>query len=85
MAEPAETISNLNTAKISTRIEPLIVGLYGISGSGKSYLLNELSQSPLRHHLDFVDGSALIDKHFGLAEFKKLDPEEQNSKRAELM
>ncbi|KAJ8111651.1 hypothetical protein OPT61_g5808 [Boeremia exigua] len=71
--------------KKAPRKNPPIIGLYGISGAGKSHLLKQLSRSPLAQHLDFVDGSTLIDRHFSLAEFTKLDSEEQDKKRAEVM
>ncbi|KAF1931274.1 uncharacterized protein M421DRAFT_2784 [Didymella exigua CBS 183.55] len=80
-AEPIESSAGWSTpgdtgATASEQDRPLIVGLYGVSGAGKSRVLEQLA-STLATHFDFVDGSALVDKNFGLAAFKKLDIEEQ--------
>jgi uracil phosphoribosyltransferase/phosphoserine phosphatase/adenylate kinase len=89
IAESVELSAASNTtddsATTANQVQPVIVGLYGISGAGKSHLLRQLSNTPLAINFDFIDGSALIDNHFGLAAFKKLNPEEQIAKRAEVM
>ncbi|KAJ4384900.1 hypothetical protein N0V86_000504 [Didymella sp. IMI 355093] len=74
-----------DSARTADQVQPMIVGFYGISGAGKSHVLRQLSNTPLAMSFDFIDGSALIDNHFGLAAFKKLSPEEQIAKRAEVM
>lgn len=53
--------------------KPLRIGLYGVSGVGKSYLLDRLNQ--YANSVLTLDGSAAIDQvcEGGLSTFKKLD------------
>ena len=83
--EPGNRSPEAKSVQLSPPSKPLIIGLYGISGSGKTYLLKSLRQTSLNQHLDFEDGSDLIDACFDLAVFKNLGAEEQNEKRADLM
>src|SRR5690242_1260521 len=64
---------------------PMIIGLYGVSGVGKTHLLKQLAQTSLSQHLDFVDSSTLIDGFVGLAKFSKMEAEEQDMHRAKVM
>lgn len=73
------------TGESSGTHTPLIIGLYGISGAGKSHLLKQLARSSLSQRLDFADGSALIDRSVGPANFKDLSVKEQNDQRAKVM
>ncbi|KAF1848909.1 uncharacterized protein K460DRAFT_279863 [Cucurbitaria berberidis CBS 394.84] len=65
----------------STTCKPIIIGLYGVSASGKTYLLNRLKSATnlQNEHFAFHDGSALIDgiTTGGLAAFNTLDLNEQ--------
>jgi adenylate kinase len=60
-----------------------IIGLYDISGSGKTHLLNQLKASDELQNLNFVfyDGSELIDQvtSSGLERFKQLDHDMQRN------
>jgi len=66
----------------SDHSKPIIIGLYGISGCGKSYLLNQLkADSTLKdRRFAFYDGSELIDKVTpgGLDVFKQLKRAEKD-------
>jgi len=54
--------------------KPIIIGIYGISGSGKTYLLNKLKEFLEKDYYAFFDGSDIISKFVDdLEEFKKLD------------
>lgn len=55
--------------------EPTIIGIYGIPGSGKSHLLNELKVLLGEKDLLFIDSSDVLEKVTprGIAEFKLLD------------
>jgi adenylylsulfate kinase-like enzyme len=63
--------------------KPTIIGLYGISGSGKTHLLNQLKASDELQNLNFAfyDGCELIDQvtSGGLERFKQLDRDMQKS------
>ncbi|KAL3463280.1 uracil phosphoribosyltransferase-domain-containing protein [Aspergillus heterothallicus] len=61
-----------------TRI-PRIVGLYGLPGTGKSYLLNQLKRDLDSDYFAFFEGSEVIDTVTpgGLAAFKSLEPSMQ--------
>ncbi|KAI0431299.1 uracil phosphoribosyltransferase-domain-containing protein [Xylaria sp. FL1042] len=39
---------------------PLVVGIYGIPGSGKTFLLHQLEQELGREHFEFYEGSRMI-------------------------
>ncbi|KAK7928625.1 uracil phosphoribosyltransferase [Apiospora marii] len=40
--------------------KPIVIGVYGISGSGKTYLLNQLKQELQQEPYEFFDGSEAI-------------------------
>ena len=69
MAEVQSTISE-------TQI-PVVVGLYGVSGSGKTYLLKELEKELGEDHYAFYDGSEIINQVVpgGLEHFKGMNEE----------
>ncbi|KAG7009745.1 hypothetical protein G7Y79_00001g000170 [Physcia stellaris] len=55
--------------------KPVIVGLYGVSGTGKSFLMKHLEQQLGQGSWRFYDGSAIIDKYApgGLKGFKAME------------
>lgn len=64
--------------------KPNIIGLYGISGCGKSYLVDKL-KAELAHQFDFYDGSAVLNEVMayvgGLQALKEMRPNVQNAWR----
>ena len=59
----------------------VVVGLYGIPGSGKTYLLNQLKQKLGETHFAFYEGSTMIDTIVpgGLGKFQRMgEPEKTN-------
>lgn len=54
--------------------KPTIIGLYAISGSGKSHLLNNLKTDPALASFAFYDGSEVLDRDTpgGLTAFRQL-------------
>ncbi len=86
MASNAETsqgpgLVTLNPLQAETQAtpasKPIVIGLYGIAGCGKSHLLNQLKQRLPVDAFTFHDGSAAISSVVpgGLAAFKVLDEE----------
>lgn len=64
------------------KAEPVIIGLYGVDGCGKSYLLRQLAEALLSGEYVFEEGSRLIQQIAKtLHEFHKLSPEGRNSIR----
>ena len=57
----------------------IVVGIYGIQGCGKTYLLNQLKQSLGHDHFSFYDGSTMIAELVpgGISAFLKLSEEEK--------
>lgn len=55
--------------------KPVIIGLYGVPGSGKTYLLNQLKEKLGETNFTFFEGSQVIDDIVlgGLTAFKKLN------------
>lgn len=71
-ANSGDTTSN-HTPNI-VRMKPVIIGLYGLPGSGKTTLFNQLKQIfDKQRSIAFYEGSEVIDNIVpgGLAEFKK--------------
>ena len=58
-----------------TNNKPVVVGIYGIPGSGKTFLLNTLKQRLEEDFYEFYEGSMIIDSLVpgGLAAFQNLD------------
>ncbi|KAG4433806.1 hypothetical protein IFR05_010720 [Cadophora sp. M221] len=75
---PPAKVTIFKAPQLSTK--PIVVGIYGISGCGKSYLVRELKKKLGEEDFVFHDGSAIIDNivQGGLESFKKLKPDEQS-------
>lgn len=58
-----------------THNKPVVVGIYGVSGCGKTYLMNQLKVELGQELFEFYEGSEVIDSLVpgGLEAFKKLD------------
>ncbi|KAL8664485.1 MAG: hypothetical protein Q9202_003035 [Teloschistes flavicans] len=67
--------------------KPIIVGLYGLPGSGKTTMLGNLRDKLGEEHFAFFEGSALISESCpgGLAEFKRLPESDKTYWRAHLI
>ncbi|KPM46483.1 hypothetical protein AK830_g227 [Neonectria ditissima] len=65
-------------ARSSTK-KPVVVGLYGVPGSGKSFLLNRLKEKLGQNAFEFYEGSKVIDSIVpgGLTGFGKLSDHEK--------
>lgn len=69
--------------------KPVIVGLYGIPGSGKTHLVKQLKHDLEEHNFKFYEGSEMIgnivsvglDASGGLEKFKKMSKEDQQEWR----
>ncbi|KAL1792619.1 hypothetical protein ACET3X_009126 [Alternaria dauci] len=74
-----------STSSSGKPIKSTMIGLYGISGSGKSYLLKHLNEHETfaNEHFILSDGSALVEQVVdgGLDAFKKMSAQEQNVAR----
>jgi len=59
--------------------KPVVIGIYGIPDSEKTFLLNQLKEELEKERFSFYDGSVVIDKVVpgGLDAFKKLAEEEK--------
>lgn len=64
--------------------QPVVIGVYGVSGCGKSYLLQELKTKLGEEQFSFIEGSEVISELVpgGLAEFQDLTEEEKRIYRA---
>lgn len=79
----ADSLQNQSTflQSQSPKNKAVVVGLYGVPGSGKTFLLSQLRQSPGSEHFAFYEGSEVIANLVpgGLGEFQKLEePEKQH-------
>ncbi|KIY68252.1 hypothetical protein CYLTODRAFT_453691 [Cylindrobasidium torrendii FP15055 ss-10] len=86
MAFAQVELATTDAAASIQNTKPTVVGIYGISGCGKSFLLNHLSQNDLADlgdRISYYDGSAVINAHVhgGLAAFKSMQPHEQDEVR----
>ncbi|KAI1651287.1 uracil phosphoribosyltransferase-domain-containing protein [Daldinia loculata] len=68
---------------VSSLPKPVIIGLYGVPGCGKSYLLKELKQELNAETFEFYEGSEVISSLVpgGLSAFKKLEESEKDHHR----
>jgi len=59
--------------------KPVVIGIYGIPGCGKTFLLNQLKQTFEPEWFKFYDGSQVIAAVVpgGLNSFQKLEEQEQ--------
>ncbi|KAI0401088.1 uracil phosphoribosyltransferase-domain-containing protein [Xylaria palmicola] len=66
-------------AAASSKSPPVIVGIYGIPGSGKTYLLHQLAKELGRDEFSLYEGSQVIDSQVpgGLEAFKELPAHDQ--------
>ncbi|GAB7328302.1 hypothetical protein MBLNU13_g00304t2 [Cladosporium sp. NU13] len=74
----------LQTSTASKTPTPTVIGIYGVSGCGKSYLLEQLKAQFDEKPLIFYEGSEQLLKTFKntLDDFKKLSTYHQNIVRA---
>jgi uracil phosphoribosyltransferase/phosphoserine phosphatase len=63
-----------------TNIKPIVVGIYGISGCGKTFLFDQLKLELGENCYEFYEGSQMISSLVpgGLAAFQKLDEEDKS-------
>jgi adenylylsulfate kinase-like enzyme len=66
-------------AQDKPKVKPVVVGLYGIPGSGKTFLLDRLKQKLGEEHFNFYEGSRMIATLLpgGLGAFQKLEEQEK--------
>ncbi|KAL4788519.1 uracil phosphoribosyltransferase-domain-containing protein [Aspergillus varians] len=71
------------TSVATPKSSPRVIGLYGIPGCGKSYLMNELKQELRDSEFAFFEGSEVIQSVTpgGLDEFKTLDEQQKTAFR----
>jgi len=65
---------------VSNDFKPIVVGIYGIPGCGKTFLINQLKRELGESHYEFYEGSQMIASLVpgGLAAFQKLDEEHKS-------
>ncbi|OAQ99316.1 hypothetical protein LLEC1_05493 [Akanthomyces lecanii] len=70
--------SDFDSTRVSEK-KPLVIGLYGLPGSGKSTLINRMKLELELNNFDFYEGSELISTIVtgGLAAFQGLDQEDK--------
>ncbi|KAI4645197.1 hypothetical protein J4E93_005997 [Alternaria ventricosa] len=83
-------MTDTQTSSGSTEpVKPTMIGLYGIPGSGKSYLLKQLKNDNdfAYQHFTFYDGSSLLENVVdgGLDAFKKMKDEQQYEAREQAL
>lgn len=63
--------------------DAVVIGIYGVQGSGKTYLLDKLKALLGMEHFLFYDGSEMISRHVpgGLEAFHRLEEEEKRDWR----
>lgn len=86
LASVLATMNNANTILDTlARPKPTVIGLYGISGSGKSFLLNHLQQELDPTEFALFEGSDKIASFIpgGLEAFHKLDVQDKSHLRSQ--
>ena len=78
LAEIQLTSSTVPETMSVSKSKPVVVGLYGISGCGKTYLQKQLKDELGDKGFDFFEGSKMIDDLVpgGLAAFQRMEEEE---------
>ncbi|KAI0467603.1 uracil phosphoribosyltransferase-domain-containing protein [Xylaria cf. heliscus] len=63
--------------------KPVVVGIYGLPGSGKTFLLRQLEDELGQEYFEFYEGSKVIDSVVpgGFSEFRRLPEEEKTTWR----
>ena len=79
---PCSSASTIATTYIgdSVPIKPIVVGIYGIPGCGKTFLFDQLKQELGENSYEFYEGSQMIASLVpgGLFAFQKLDHEQKS-------
>ncbi|CAZ84860.1 unnamed protein product [Tuber melanosporum] len=75
MADPRLNRSTTRESRSTSKV----VGIYGVPGSGKTFLLDQLKQELGQDHFEFYEGSNMIANLVpgGLGAFQKLDEQEK--------
>ncbi|OCK85219.1 hypothetical protein K432DRAFT_400421 [Lepidopterella palustris CBS 459.81] len=78
-ADPQLNQSTVSKTRSAFNDKAVVVGLYGVPGSGKTFLLNRLKRELGQEHFAFYEGSEMIATVIpgGLDEFQKLDEQEK--------
>jgi uracil phosphoribosyltransferase/adenylate kinase/phosphoserine phosphatase len=78
-ADPLPNQSTVPENRSASNDKAVVVGLYGVPGSGKSFLLNQLKQELEKEHFAFYEGSRMIAAVVpgGLDAFQKLEEQEK--------
>jgi GTPase SAR1 family protein len=79
MKLPTKCDSISNETRPASDCQAIIIGIYGIPGSGKTFLINQLKQWLEKEPFNFWDGSQVIATFVpgGLVAFHKLEEEEK--------
>jgi uracil phosphoribosyltransferase/phosphoserine phosphatase/adenylate kinase len=87
MPEEAAETPVLGNPLLANEKKLVLVGIYGIPGSGKSALLNDLRQTLAQDRFAFYEGSEVIDQfvHDGLVDFPDFKEEEKEVIRKKAM
>lgn len=59
-ADPQPRKSTASESQSAAKDKPVVVGLYGIPGCGKTFLLNQLKEQLEQKHFTFFEGSKMI-------------------------
>ncbi len=78
-ADPQRNQSTALEFRSASNDKAVVVGLYGVPGSGKTFLLNQLKQELGQDHFEFYDGAKMIANLVpgGLDAFHKLEEQEK--------
>ncbi|ERF72193.1 hypothetical protein EPUS_02080 [Endocarpon pusillum Z07020] len=79
MVDPPANQATAHENLSASNNKAVIIGLYGVPGSGKTFLLNQLKQELGREHFAFYEGSEMISAVVpgGLDAFQKLKEQER--------
>ncbi|PMD32832.1 hypothetical protein L207DRAFT_440266 [Hyaloscypha variabilis F] len=78
-ADPQLNQSTALECRSASNDKAVVVGLYGVPGSGKTFLLNQLKQELGQEHFEFYDGANMIANLVpgGLDAFQKLEEQKK--------